>query len=270
MLSELDANVIDNNEPGSSSTQHNQQQQLPVLQIWPSCDDNPIGDRHQDHIELSELTVATSNCSLLALHDSGIESSQVSPLINNQNKHRKSSVFLHPNRANDTQVRRALSSETVFNDDNYTRLSYTDIVDSTSTSPQNTLNFDNILREATFERQRRSSSIAQYYLNDNSELEFAILKAASRGSCGHHSLSDCSQKLTFTQSLAFPELAKNFRQKRFYRKYSHSSQPRDRCLNNRRNHQFNYALNIAKLVTSFVLVLTSFMVFIVVYHFVRT
>ena len=186
---------------------------------------------------------------------------QVSPLIIGKSQSRKSSVFLHPNRANVTELRRSLSSESVPIDDKLTLYSSPSI-----SSTQDTINFDNILREATYEKQRRSSSIAQYYLSDNSDMmEYAILKAAARGSFGQRSLSECSQKLTFTQTLAFPELAKNVGQKRFYRKYSQLNQ----TFNSNSNHRLNQ-FNFAKLFTSCVLVLTSVLVFVVVYRFVKT
>lgn len=43
---------------------------------------------------------------------------------------------------------------------------------------------------------------------DPLDLEYALLRAAARGSVGPYSLSESLHKLTFTQSLAFPALAR--------------------------------------------------------------
>lgn len=62
--------------------------------------------------------------------------------------------------------------------------------------------------------RRRSSTWTGRY-SDATEPEFADLqRMTTRGSVGMHSLSDSLHKLTFTQSLAFPELARKLANRR--------------------------------------------------------
>lgn len=113
-----------------------------------------------------------------------------------------------------------------------------------------------------WERRRRSSTVtARYSLLDALDLEYALLRAAARGSVGPYSLSESLHKLTFTQSLAFPALARGLAGKRRRSSQTHPPplDPSESGLN-----------AFAKIVTALVLMLVSVMVFGVVYKFVRT
>lgn len=112
------------------------------------------------------------------------------------------------------------------------------------------------------DRRRSSTMTARYSLFDALDLEYALLRAAARGSVGPYSLSESLHKLTFTQSLAFPALARGLAGKRRRSQQNHSSRPLDPS---------ESGLNaFAKVVTALVLVLVSVLVFGVVYKFVRT
>lgn len=107
--------------------------------------------------------------------------------------------------------------------------------------------------------QRRRST-GRYSLLDALDLEYALLRAAARGSVGPISLSGSVHKLTFTQSLAFPALARTITSKR--RRHS-IEQTHQRPLDPNES-----GLNLlAKFVTACVLVTISFLVFLVVYKF---
>lgn len=111
-------------------------------------------------------------------------------------------------------------------------------------------------------RRRSSTMTARYSLFDALDLEYALLRAAARGSVGPYSLSESLHKLTFTQSLAFPALARGLANKRRRSQQNNNSRPLD---------QSESGLNaFAKVVTALVLVLVSVLVFAVVYKFVRT
>ncbi|XP_034659470.1 uncharacterized protein LOC117895722 [Drosophila subobscura] len=118
-------------------------------------------------------------------------------------------------------------------------------------------------RDSRHDGRRRSSTMtARYSLFDALDLEYVLLRAAARGSVGPYSLSESIHKLTFTQSLAFPALARGLATKR-RRSATHTS---SRPLNPHES-----GLNTcAKVVTAVVLVALSFMVFLIVYKFVRT
>ena len=112
------------------------------------------------------------------------------------------------------------------------------------------------------ERRRSSTMTARYSLFDALDLEYALLRAAARGSVGPYSLSESIHKLTFTQSLAFPALARGLATKRRRSATYTSSRP----LN-----PHETGLNTcAKVLTAIILVGISFMVFFIVYKFVRT
>ncbi|KAJ8965188.1 hypothetical protein NQ314_004331 [Rhamnusium bicolor] len=111
-------------------------------------------------------------------------------------------------------------------------------------------------------RRRSSTMTARYSLFDALDLEYALLRAAARGSVGPYSLSESLHKLTFTQSLAFPALARGLAGKRRRSQQNNSSRPLDPS---------ESGLNaFAKVITALVLVLVSVLVFAVVYKFVRT
>ena len=111
------------------------------------------------------------------------------------------------------------------------------------------------------DRRRSSTMTARYSLLDALDLEYALLRAAARGSVGPYSLSESLHKLTFTQSLAFPALARGLAGKRRRCNQPNSSpvDPSDTGLN-----------AFAKVITALVLMLVSVLVFGVVYKFVRT
>jgi hypothetical protein len=111
-------------------------------------------------------------------------------------------------------------------------------------------------------RRRSSTMTARYSLFDALDLEYALLRAAARGSVGPYSLSESLHKLTFTQSLAFPALARGLAGKRRRSQQNNNTRPLDPS---------ESGLNaFAKVVTALVLVLVSVLVFAVVYKFVRT
>ncbi|XP_050091282.1 uncharacterized protein LOC126574913 isoform X1 [Anopheles aquasalis] len=111
--------------------------------------------------------------------------------------------------------------------------------------------------------QRRASMMtARLSLFDALDLEYALLRAAARGSVGPYSLSESLHKLTFTQSLAFPALARGLATKRRNSTEQSSSRPL--------NPNESGLNTFAKVVTACVLVMVSFLVFLVVYKYVRT
>lgn len=111
-------------------------------------------------------------------------------------------------------------------------------------------------------RRRSSTMTARYSLFDALDLEYALLRAAARGSVGPYSLSESLHKLTFTQSLAFPALARGLASKGRRSRQNSNSRPL---------HPTETGLNaFAKVITALVLVLVSILVFAVVYKFVRT
>lgn len=116
-------------------------------------------------------------------------------------------------------------------------------------------------RDSRHER-RRSSTVTRYSLFDALDLEYALLRAAARGSVGPYSLSESIHKLTFTQSLAFPALARGLASKRRRSATRMSSRPL--------NPNESGLNTCAKVVTAVILVAISFMVFLIVYKFVRT
>ncbi|RZB40294.1 hypothetical protein BDFB_013775, partial [Asbolus verrucosus] len=116
--------------------------------------------------------------------------------------------------------------------------------------------------DSTDSRRRSSTMTARYSLFDALDLEYALLRAAARGSVGPYSLSESLHKLTFTQSLAFPALARGLAGKRRRSQQHNNTRPLDPS---------ESGLNaFAKVVTALVLVLVSVLVFAVVYKFVRT
>lgn len=111
--------------------------------------------------------------------------------------------------------------------------------------------------------QRRASTMtARLSLFDALDLEYALLRAAARGSVGPYSLSESLHKLTFTQSLAFPALARGLAAKRRTSTEESSARPL--------NPNESGLNTFAKVVTACVLVMVSFLVFLVVYKYVRT
>ncbi|XP_062563834.1 uncharacterized protein LOC134226828 [Armigeres subalbatus] len=112
------------------------------------------------------------------------------------------------------------------------------------------------------DHRRASTMSARLSLFDALDLEYALLRAAARGSVGPYSLSESLHKLTFTQSLAFPALARGLAAKRRTSTEESSSRPL--------NPNESGLNTFAKVVTACVLVMVSFLVFLVVYKYVRT
>ncbi|KAJ1520026.1 hypothetical protein ONE63_004256 [Megalurothrips usitatus] len=113
------------------------------------------------------------------------------------------------------------------------------------------------------EHRRRSSTMtARFSLLDALDLDYALRAAAARGSVGPCSWSESLHKLTFTQSLAFPALARGRGLGGSGKRPSSRRRPQEGA---------DTGLNaFAKVVTALVLVLVSVLVFLVVYKFVRT
>ncbi|XP_014212862.1 uncharacterized protein LOC106642559 [Copidosoma floridanum] len=108
--------------------------------------------------------------------------------------------------------------------------------------------------------ERRRSS--RYSMFDALDLEYALLRAAARGSVGPYSLSESLHKLTFTQSLAFPALARGLASKQ---SHVHSKNRRADLRSGGESDMHVFV----RVVTALVLVLASVLVFGVVYKFVR-
>lgn len=111
-------------------------------------------------------------------------------------------------------------------------------------------------------QSQRRRSTGRYSLLDALDLEYALLRAAARGSVGPYSLSGSVHKLTFTQSLAFPALARTITHKRRRSIELTRQRPLD-------PNESGFNL-LVKFVTAFVLVTISFLVFFVVYKFSAT
>lgn len=111
-------------------------------------------------------------------------------------------------------------------------------------------------------RRRSSTMTNRLSLFDALDLECALLRAAARGSVGPFSLSESLHKLTFTQSLAFPALARGLATKNRRDGQPSSARPL--------NAQESMLNTFAKVVTAIVLVVVSILVFLIVYKFVKT
>jgi hypothetical protein len=98
-------------------------------------------------------------------------------------------------------------------------------------------------------------------LFDALDLEYALLRAATRSSIGQSSLSQSIHKLTFTQSLAFPALAKGLAGKR---------RPSHVRASNRTETSESGLNAVAKIITVIVLFVVSLLVFAIVFKYVRT
>ncbi|XP_077292827.1 uncharacterized protein LOC143915880 [Arctopsyche grandis] len=275
---------------------------LPLLQVWPSQDSprqsprgegdgqsfifpperrasssldcpspkSPLSPRSQFKLAppalhpLHALHVPTAHDQHL-LHDSGIDSVQASPSpggpgsvcgtgLGSPGGRRPSSGLLHPDHARLLRQPAHTSAEDV-----------RDISPSSSTTSSLTSVAAPTRHNSTWqpnERRRSSTMTARYSLFDALDLEYALLRAAARGSVGPYSLSESLHKLTFTQSLAFPALARGLAGKRSRAAPGQSARPLE--------HGESGLNAFAKVITTLVLVLVSVLVFGVVYKFVRT
>ncbi|KAJ8975523.1 hypothetical protein NQ317_008518 [Molorchus minor] len=270
---------VDETKPGPHCS-------LPLLQVWPSSD-SPRGEADGQSFVFptcaEDATSQSSTCLDNNQHtDSGIESTQVSPLPSTAggstspmqsptpSMRRPSSALLHPDHArllrlypisspvhssmediSDTQI----SNNHLASQSSSTTSSLTSVAAAVAAS-------NSRASDSSDSRRRSSTMTTRYSLFDALDLEYALLRAAARGSVGPYSLSESLHKLTFTQSLAFPALARGLAGKRRRSQQNNSSRPLDPT---------ESGLNaFAKVVTALVLVLVSVLVFAVVYKFVRT
>ncbi|CAB0005677.1 unnamed protein product [Nesidiocoris tenuis] len=231
-----------------------------LLQVWPS-QDSPRGEADGQSFVFLVPDDPPSTSSYH--HDSGIESVQASPCGASPSclplTPPTQSALLHPNHAR--ILRRPSTPENSFSMDepdlgpasasSSTASSLTSVAAGAVCS----------LSRDTWDRRRSSTMTARYSLLDALDLEYALLRAAARGSVGPYSLSESIHKLTFTQSLAFPGLARGLASK--HRRSSRSLQCAPQDTDNGLNA-------FAKIVTTLVLVLVSVMVFGVVFKFVKT
>ncbi|XP_011308025.1 uncharacterized protein [Fopius arisanus] len=238
---------------------------LPLLQVWPS--DSPRGEADGQAFIFPDAPDS--------VNDSGIDSIQASPSpcgaactstsASPQQSRRPS--LLHPDHARLNLHHLHHNHHTVSHD----RLRSPPSPDRTSIDeepppapPSPSSSTTSSLRSmpssalasvhSTHDRRRSS----RYSVFDALDLEYALLRAAARGSVGPYSLSESLHKLTFTQSLAFPALARGLASKQ--------SVPTRRP----QQHSESGLNAFAKVVTAVILMLVSVLVFGVVYKFVRT
>ncbi|CAH1130997.1 unnamed protein product [Ceutorhynchus assimilis] len=258
---------------------------LPLLQVWPSSD-SPRGEADGQSFvfpEFADDNVSQHSTCLDAIHhtDSGIESTQVSPLpppiptspiaSPTPSLRRPSTSLLHPDHARLFRLYNISSPEQTSMEDisepqqilNNHQASLSSSTTSSLTSiAAGVMQCNSLASNSSDSRRRSSSMTARYSLFDALDLEYALLRAAARGSVGPYSLSESIHKLTFTQSLAFPALARGLAGKRRRSHQNSTARPLDTA---------DSGLNaFAKVITVLVLVLVSVLVFAVVYKFVRT
>ncbi|XP_012267006.2 uncharacterized protein LOC105692402 isoform X2 [Athalia rosae] len=239
---------------------------LPLLQVWPS--DSPRGEA--DGQAQAFVFPDTQE----SVTDSGIDSIQVSPspggpvcsgspAVTPQTSRRPS--LLHPDHArlhlhHLHHHHHASSSKCPSSPDRNSSLDEDPPPGPPSPSSSTTGSLHSMPSSAItsmHSQDRRRSS--RYSVFDALDLEYALLRAAARGSVGPYSLSESLHKLTFTQSLAFPALARGLASKQSRLPATRPKQDSETGLN-----------AFAKVVTALVLMLVSVLVFGVVYKFVRT
>ncbi|KZC14217.1 hypothetical protein WN55_06686, partial [Dufourea novaeangliae] len=237
---------------------------LPLLQVWPS--DSPRGEADGQAQAFVFPDVHES------VNDSGIESiqaspspcgvSSTSPAATPQQSRRASLLHpdharlqlhhLHHNHHNNSGSKSPPTPDRASIDEEPPPLPPSP--SSSTTSSLRSMPSSAITSMHSQDRRRSS----RYSMFDALDLEYALLRAAARGSVGPYSLSESLHKLTFTQSLAFPALARGLASKQ--------SVPTRRP----QQHTESGLNAFAKVVTALVLVLVSVLVFGVVYKFVRT
>ncbi|XP_011505730.1 PREDICTED: uncharacterized protein LOC105368418 [Ceratosolen solmsi marchali] len=244
---------------------------LPVLQVWPS--ESPRRDANNQEFVFPDTQDNVT--------DSGIESIQASPSGNTgttaaistspsitPQHSRRTSILLHPDHARlnrhfhvvhnneksggsrDTGGMCGSPDRTSIDEERQALSPASSTTSSLRSMPSSTM--------TSIHERRRSS---RYSMFDALDLEYALLRAAARGSVGPYSLSESLHKLTFTQSLAFPGLARGLALKQ------NGIQSRSR---QSQQHGESGMNAFAKIITALVLVLVSVLVFGVVYKFVRT
>ncbi|XP_071633272.1 uncharacterized protein [Temnothorax longispinosus] len=239
---------------------------LPLLQVWPS--DSPRADTDGQAPAFIFPDVQES------VNDSGIESIQASPspcgvtcnspAMTPQQSRRASLLhpdharlqlhYLHHNHHNAGAKCPPSPDRTSIDEDHEDRPA----PPSPSSSTTGSLRSMPSSAIVSMHSQDRRRSSSRYSMFDALDLEYALLRAAARGSVGPYSLSESLHKLTFTQSLAFPALARGLAAKQSVPS-GRSQQPTESGLN-----------AFAKVVTAMVLMLVSVLVFGVVYKFAKT
>ncbi|XP_011330898.1 uncharacterized protein LOC105275630 isoform X1 [Ooceraea biroi] len=242
----------------------NETRGLPLLQVWPS--ESPRAESNGQAQAFLFPDVQES------VNDSGIESIQASPSpcgatcnspATTPQQSRRASL-LHPDHAR-------LQLSYLHHNHHSTGLKSPPSPDRTSVDedqedrpPSPTSSTTSSLRSmpssaiVSMNSQDRRRSSSRYSMFDALDLEYALLRAAARGSVGPYSLSESLHKLTFTQSLAFPALARGLASKQ--------SMPTRRP----QQHTESGMNAFAKVVTALVLMLVSVLVFGVVYKFAKT
>ncbi|KAM0733756.1 hypothetical protein ACS0PU_012163 [Formica fusca] len=239
---------------------------LPLLQIWPS--DSPRAEA-DDQAQAFVFPDVQEN-----VNDSGIESIQASPspcgvtcnspAMTPQQSRRASLLhpdharlqlpYLHHNHHNAGGLKSPPSPDRTSVDEDHEDRPAPPSPSSSTTSSLRSMPSSAIVSMHSQDRRRSS----RYSMFDALDLEYALLRAAARGSVGPYSLSESLHKLTFTQSLAFPALARGLAAKQSMPS-GRSQQPTESGLN-----------AFAKVVTAMVLMLVSVLVFGVVYKFAKT
>ncbi|KAF5300266.1 hypothetical protein FQA39_LY11123 [Lamprigera yunnana] len=219
---------------------------LPLLQVWPSSD-SPRGEADGQSFVFPYCSddAASQHSNYEAnLHDSGIDSTQISPSpfacgstasplpSPTPSLRRPSSAsLLHPNHAMRIQRLHPLSSpeqtsiEDVSETQNGLAISASSSTSSLASVAAAVVHKGSRASDSTDSRRRSSILTARYSLFDALDLEYALLRAAARGSVGPYSLSESLHKLTFTQSLAFPALARGLASKSRRTRQNNSRRP---------------------------------------------
>ncbi|KAB0804078.1 hypothetical protein PPYR_01048 [Photinus pyralis] len=251
--------------------------------VWPSAD-SPRGEADGQSFvfpDYAEDNISQNSTFEINNHnDSGIDSTQispspfacgstVSPLPSPTPSLRRpsSATLLHPDHARILRLHPLSSPEQTSIEDvseaqNGPAISASSSTSSLASVAAAVAYVGSRTSDSSDSRRRSSILTARYSLFDALDLEYALLRAAARGSVGPYSLSESLHKLTFTQSLAFPALARGLASKGRRTRQSSTRRPL---------HPRESGLNVfAKVVTALVLVLVSILVFAVVYKFVRT
>ncbi|XP_050530189.1 uncharacterized protein LOC126899360 [Daktulosphaira vitifoliae] len=203
---------------------------VPLLHIWPSrrSSSNNLSSHNRIVIENN-----------LAIHsgDSGIESTQASPIQKSNinvntcgvefddnitagpsgTNRRFSSIFLHPDRARYSNRSNTIASTSRDNIEIDMGGDFEGSLSAASSDASSLMSVSGVCWQGARNSDpwgRRRSSTWTGRFSDVTDPEFAHLRNIARGSVGMHSLSESLQKLTFTQTLAFPELARKLATKR--------------------------------------------------------
>ncbi|VVC26964.1 Hypothetical protein CINCED_3A019431 [Cinara cedri] len=127
-------------------------------------------------------------------------------------------VYIHPEfekyLKEQSKLRRSVDDNSIEESDHAFAESFEANASSLTSLPEDTPSVHSYHDDYQWDRRRRSSSWTGRY-SDKIEPEFENLRTDEpRGSVSMHSLSESLEKLTFTQSLAFPELARKLANRR--------------------------------------------------------